>query len=326
MKIILHVGMGKTGTSTIQRCLDLNGEALAQAGVDYMGMWFDAVDPAFHGMKNQGKFFALTPEEQRAAAQTLHARLSARPDRDTFVYSNESLAGKSATLSPFLDQLIALGVDLRVICYIRNPTDWLPSAYAQWGIRHKREPGPIPPYGQKAKRLVRWYQGPLDWHDRYGDRVDLRSYDAAGDVVADFGAALGVTLAPLPQRQLERAEPAELILRAQFNESLAQATMPNVFDRAVLPSMAAVPPLDELISRYFDHSATGEILAENQALFDRLTLACGFDPRIQGKSKPAPEPGQVRDRLVDALLTVVLSQAQRITKIEAALKSLTEKP
>ncbi|NBZ88005.1 hypothetical protein [Stagnihabitans tardus] len=325
MKIILHIGMGKTGTSTIQKTLAQNSFELRQAGMMYLGMWFDLVDPSFKGLRNQAKFFSLEEPALIEAAEVLFQQLSetAKTKRiHTFVISNESFAGKSAVLEPMIRRLIALGMEVEAIGYVRNPHDWLPSAYVQWGVRHKMSPGPIPPYAEKARGLVNWYSGIVEWHKRMSDILHIRSYEAAPDVVADFGAAIGVKLTPLGARVLERGEEAEIVLRAIFNDGIAQGVLPDVFDKAVLPGLKDVPKVEDLLVRLFDYSDTAAIVAARADLFDALTEACGFDPRVSGKVRVSaiPEAPAVRDRLVDALLEVVLSQAQRIKRIETALE------
>ena len=37
--LLFHIGMGKTGTSSIQYALDSSADRLAAKGVRYLGMW-----------------------------------------------------------------------------------------------------------------------------------------------------------------------------------------------------------------------------------------------------------------------------------------------
>ena len=325
MKIILHIGMGKTGTSAIQKTLAQNEAELRFAGMIYLGMWFDIIDPAYKGLRNQAKFFSLNESGLRQAADILVQRLTETAKAegvDTFIISNEAFSGKFAVLEVIVRRLIELGVTVQAIAYVRDPNGWLPSAFVQWGVRHKIDPGPILPYPEKARRLVNWYSGILEWHMRMGEVLEIRSYDAAPDVVADFGTAIGAALKPLGARILERGEEAEIVMRAMFNNGIAQNVLPEAFDKAVLAGLKAVPRIEDLLVRLFDYSDTPAIVAEKSDLFDALTKACGFDPRTSGKVRTTslPDASAVRDRLVDALLEVVMSQAQRIKRIESALE------
>ncbi|WEJ80458.1 hypothetical protein EQ718_16360 (plasmid) [Paracoccus versutus] len=135
MNLILHIGMGKTGTSAIQAALSSSADRLAAQGAEYLGMWFDMLDPRFRGVQNQEQFFSLPPEEMTHAADLLIEMLRARSAAgiQSFILSNEALSGKVGQMKPMINRLREAGIAVRVIGYARNPASWLPSAYVQWG-------------------------------------------------------------------------------------------------------------------------------------------------------------------------------------------------
>lgn len=328
MKLILHIGMGKTGSSAIQAALTANAARLAAQGAEYLGMWFDMLDPRFRGVQNQGQFFDLPPAEMIQATDVLIEVLRARSVASgvgTFILSNEAFSGNGRGMAPMIARLREAGVDLRAIGYARHPAAWLPSAYVQWGVRDKVDPGPVPPYGVKARKLVRWYNGLLEWHNLMPEILDVRPYDKAPDIVADFAEATGLTLDLPAHRVLERGEDAEIVLRALFNSRFQKHVLPQVFERAVLPGLATVPQLDEVVARSFDYSETDAIIAEQDDLFGRFAAAFGFDPRDAAKvPPPAPEMDGLRNRLVDALLEITLDQAQRLRRLERRVNQMQE--
>lgn len=326
MKLILHIGMGKTGSSAIQHALRSSTAQLAAQQAEYLGMWFDMLDPHYRGVQNQEQFFALSPDEMIRAANVLLTQLQARAASqgiETFILSNEAFSGQAWAMRPMVDRLVAAGVDLMVIGYARDPAAWLPSAYVQWGVRDKVDPGPVLPYADKARKLVRWYNGLLGWHRLMAPVLHVRSYDAANDIVADFAEAAGLRLDPPGTRVLERGEDAEIVLRALYNSRFQKHVLPAAFDRAVLPGLADVPRLDTLLGRCFDYRETPAIVAEQAPLFDRFAEAFGFDPRAAGKdSPPMPDPDPLRNRLMDALLEITLDQARRLQRLERRLARL----
>lgn len=326
MQLILHIGMGKTGSSAIQHALTDNADQLARQGVEYLGMWFDMLDPRFRGVQNQARFFAMKPAEMESATVALLGILQARAAErgiGTFILSNEAFSGHARALHPMVARLRAAGVTIRAIGYARNPAAWLPSAYVQWGVRDKVDPGPVPAYGDKARKLVRWYGGLLAWADLMGDIVTVRPYDRAPDIVADFAEAAGIALDPPGTRVLERGEDAEIVLRALYNNRFQKHVLPAAFDRAVLEGLASVPRLEEIAARCFDYGETPAIIAENAPLFDRFAEVFGFDPRASAKAPPPmPAVGPLRDRLVDALLEITLDQARRMQRLERRLAQL----
>lgn len=325
MKFVIHIGMGKTGTSSIQKRLSESEEVLGKQSACYLGMWFDMIDPKFAGLHNQLQFFEQNPAEIRAVGDALYRHMKERNRRygiKTFIQSNESFSGKAVVLKPMLSRMIELGATVQIIGYVRNPSHWLPSAFVQWGVRHKMTPGRIRPYPEKARRLVRWYNGVMEWRKEFGSLLDLRSYDDAPDVVADFASAIGLTLPSSEERVLERAESAEVVLRALFNGQLKGAALPERFNRIVLPDLGRVPRLATVIADCLDYSATPKIIEENTEFFDQLEQACGFDPRQKGGPARTGEPNidAVKDRLFDALVEIVLIQSQRIRRIEEVLE------
>lgn len=329
MRLILHVGMGKTGTSSIQKRLANSGDALRGQKAAYLGMWFDMVDPRFKGLNNQTDFFTQDAAGIRAAGDMLHTHMKERKaadGADTFILSNEALTGKAVVLKPLIDRLLELGVAVQVIAYVRNPVDWLPSAYVQWGVRHKLSPGRVRPYPEKARRLLNWYKGILEWREHCPTILDIRSYDDAADVVADFTAAIGIHLPPSAERELERAEDAEIILRALFNDAFKNTMLPERFNRIILPNLDKVARLDDIIAACLDYSETPRIIAENSTFLDQVEKACGFDPRSKGKGipKPAPAPGAVKERMLDVLIELALMQAQRIKRLEDVVERLVQ--
>jgi hypothetical protein len=329
MKFILHIGMGKTGTSSLQKALADNEQRLRTQAARYLGMWFDMLDDKYRGLQNQTRFFALNPAEVTEAGEHLYAHLLSLSKSDgveTSIMSNEASSRQAAHFKPLLQVLLARGVTVQVICYLRNPADWLPSAYVQWGVRHKMEPGRVQPYRTKARKLVNWYSGPVQWHEQVPDILALRSYDATNDVVEDFASAAGVSLDPPGVRVLERSEGAEVVMRAVFNDAIKAAVLPERFNRAVLPDLKRVTPLGQVIADNLDYSDTQSIIAENSALFDRLSEICGFDPRKTERRKPSRDHDEtaVRDRIFDALVNVTLDQALRIRRMKEALERMSK--
>ncbi|MFN8683781.1 polysaccharide biosynthesis protein (plasmid) [Paracoccus versutus] len=325
MNLILHIGMGKTGSSAIQAALAASAERLAAQGAEYLGMWFDMLDPRFRGVLNQDQFFSLPAEEMTRFADVLIDVLQVRlaGGIQSFIISNEALSGKAWQLKPMIDRLRERGISVRAIGYARDPAAWLPSAYVQWGVRDKVEPGPVQPYAVKARKLVHWYSGLLHWHRQLGDILEVRSYDAAADIVSDFSEAIGFEIDVPDKRVLERGEDAEIVLRALFNNRFAQHVLPAAFNQAVLPSLATVPKLEDVMKASFDYSETDLIVREQAALFDQFAATFGYDLRTFTNTPPTiPEISVLRNRLLDALLEVTLDQAQRIRRLERRINHL----
>lgn len=330
MKVIMHIGMGKTGTSSIQKALRDNKDRLAGQDAAYLGMWFTDVDPGFARYDGQRAFFASSPEEMEVHAHAFLKAIQRRHEETgvtRVIMSNEGFFGRHQKLAPFLD-VVAQNVDMKLIAYVRDPRSWLPSAYTQWGVRHKENSGPVQPFAERARTLIRQYRPLKAWREQFGDALDVRAYEKGLDVVRDFAEASGVELQVSDKRSLERAEPAEVLLRALFNDRFEGPAMPNLFANAVLGAGQAPPvAIDEMAERCFEQSSLDEIIAENQRHFDYIRDEIGID--LMAGPAPVnrkPDPDALSDRLMDYLVEITLGQAQRIHRLERDVKKLTTTP
>ncbi|MEE4348508.1 MAG: sulfotransferase, partial [Paracoccaceae bacterium] len=178
MKLILHIGMGKTGTSSIQNALRTSSVELAEQNVQYLGMWFDAIDPRFNGSLGTREFFALDEEAMQSAAtlflENLN-RINAERGIETFVLSNEAIFGAVHRIKPFILALCEQ-IDVKIVIYIRDPHSWLPSAYTQWSLYHKSVKGPLRSFSEHAPELLSMYQNIEHWLNDFSDHIIARPH------------------------------------------------------------------------------------------------------------------------------------------------------
>lgn len=327
MRIIFHIGMGKTGTSSIQHVLRNHAKELGKQNVAYLGMWFNCIDPGFEGYQGFARFIAQTDEEKAASADRFFTFLvdrAAKEGIETFVFSNESLFATYLRLSPFLERLQARGLAMSFVAYLRDPRAWLPSAYTQWAIRHKTNEGPVQNFPTAARRLVEQYEGIRSWQQDFGDVLTVRPFETSLDVVQDFAATVGVTLPETDTRELERAEPADILLRAMFNTRFSDQVLPDRFDRLVTNSShAPVPSLQEMVERCFNYDGAQDVIAEKRDLFEYIRDSFGLD-FLAGdpKQSKTPHAGELQSRVIDYLVEVTFDQAQRLKRLERLVNEL----
>lgn len=326
MRIVFHVGMGKTGTSSIQQALAANKAALAARHAHYLGMWFNEIAPRFRGYAGLAAFAAEPAEAQQRHAEAFLAACARHdPAEDaTFILSNEGLFGHSAHLAPFFQALIAVA-QVRFIVYVRPPRDWLPSAFTQWSIYHKQQKGPIQPFHERARQLIGQYHGVSGWLDNFEPHLLIRRFDKTTDIVADFADALGLPLEPLQQRSLERSEPAEVVLRALYNGRFESPTLPERFDNQMFNTRRnAVTPLKQVMDLCFAYEEMDEIIGERRTLFDAIARRTGINLLDEGgvASAPPPAADAVRERLLDYVIAISIEQSLRINRLERRLEAL----
>lgn len=326
MEIIFHIGMGKTGTSSIQKALNDNADSLRTQGVDYLGMWFDLIDPTLRNDDLQRQFFASSADRLDAVVdQFLNALRQKQADSgiSRFLLSNESLLQQHQALGPFIARL-KHQMTVRVVVYARDPRDWLPSAYNQWFIYHKTSEGPIPPYAEGGRSLLKMYDDLRFWHQLFQDVLTVRPYSKTTNVTQDFADSLGIVMEVPSTRVLERVETSESLLRAIYNSQLPGKVMPDRFDCAFRRlDFARSPSIAALVRDSFTYGQTDEILAEQAALFEEIRDKLGLDLL----SGPAPaqktvDLEEMRHRALEHVLQIVMQQADRITHLEQTVRRL----
>lgn len=326
MEIIFHIGMGKTGTSSIQKALTENADELRKQGVEYLGMWFNIIDTKFYGNIGIRDFLESTPEEmQQHAEHFIHVLQKRKSETGVsrFLLSNESLYGAHTKISPFLSVLRKLA-DVRLIAYARDPREWLPSAYNQWAIYHKVEPGPIKPYVETARAQIKIYSVMHRWTNLFSDILTLRPFSKSMNVVEDFASVLGIEI-PIPaDRTFERVETSESLLRAIYNTRFPGEVMPDRFNRVFRRlDFARSPSIADLVRDSFTYDQTNEIVAEQAELFEEIKNGLGIDLL----SGPVPtqktvDPEEMRNRALEHVLHIVMQQADRIQALENAVRRL----
>lgn len=327
MRIIFHIGMGKTGTTSLQTALSQSTEALTQQKAHYLGMWFDGADPKFRGLKGFGTFVAQNAEKQELHAKHFWEHLGALAKdttATTFVLSNESLFQNGPRLEPFFRALQALGGKPEFIAYVRDPRAWLPSAHTQWALRHKTNDGPVQDLATSAKRLMKFYDAIPFWIEQFGDTLELRQATLDHDVVADFANVTGLQLTPPVTRALERSEPADTLLRAMFNNRFEGTALPERFNRVIRDTEAKPVPSSEDMKRIcFDQSAIETVMSENAEVFEFLRDRAGIDFVTGSDHAPAQlDENEMQRRVIDYLIEVTFDQAQRLKRLERLVNEM----
>ncbi|MEM6374179.1 MAG: hypothetical protein AAF727_15585 [Pseudomonadota bacterium] len=224
MKAVVHIGMPKTGSTTIQRWLTENEAALAKQG--YALARHSMADPAqsgFHevsiglrtaaGMSLDPKKFMAQKtgitsyEDQQAYAQRYEAHLTAliaQSQAHTLVFSAGDISqiGRMGDPSEATAQVQAADRwlrqffdDIRYILYLRRPEDWFTSAYVQ---RLKNGYAlDFETYYENVRRFGDWSKLALAWREGVGpDRLVMRIMERDvlhnGDLTEDFARILGL--------------------------------------------------------------------------------------------------------------------------------------
>lgn len=224
MRIIVHIGHYKTGTTSLQRRFTDHREALAEQGVVYPDLGVlrnpnGSVLPShsalvFEMLQQRELQVALwyrdlvqaapRPPTLASMTEALHAAIADAGDRDVLLSSEELMRfGAGGRHEGLVDEFADLlgDCEVRVFCHLRRPDLHLPSWYNQMvklGARPANLSESIDSYFDKVH--VDYAKALRPWVQRFGaDNVVVHRYERRqGDVTDDLLGAFGhhVTLPP----------------------------------------------------------------------------------------------------------------------------------
>lgn len=344
MKLYLHIGTEKTGTTSIQQFLDQNRDALRAQGVflprslgprNHRRLPFIASDPGTvddfairNGLTDDA---AAQPAKDTYWAAFL-TELDETADCDTTIITSEQLSSRlrsAAEISRLAGLLSPRFDTIEIIVYLRQQISYAISNYSTLIKSGGTRADILPP-----DRLNADYRAMLtDWQDGFGKaQLSVRLFDRAwltgGDVVTDFCAATG--LPPdryaRPDTQNESLDLMSLELLRRINR-----LVPRVQDKAVNPLRANLNSFLERETRGPRKTATPEQAAAYQAHFaasnewvraryfpDRAVLFTPFEPAA-APTQLAASDAQL-DHMADLIVRIWTRKQTTINKLQPGRK------
>lgn len=265
MKIIIHVGMHKTGSSSIQHTF----ARLQHPDLEYIDwgdsgnhsalfvLLFEDADKLaeYHGFKARGPEFARTlPALREDWSARVSQQLATAGDK-TVVFSAEaiSLPGFKSALPRLHDFFSGWAENVSAIGYARPPGDFMASAFQQHlkggNIPELSRGGASPDYRARFEKIDRVFGR---------DTVSLREFSSerllGGDVVQDFAHGIGV--GPLAEGQIIRSNESlsrEAVALLYVQRKLGQGFVAG-FDLAHAANVVFIDQLAMIGTRKFAFS------------------------------------------------------------------------
>lgn len=210
----LHIGTGKTGTTSIQSTCHVNAERLAQMGLLYPGdvtehyllsTLFMANPRPIRRYAQLGQPLEKMLDDARALEARIRAEVKAQPDHNVLISSEDFFTLGQHGYDALLDFAYDLAPSVRVICYVRHPFGRALSGLQQvikMGRKTLAEFDPAEFHESITDRLIRIE----DQSD--AENLILRRFEPdalyRGDVVADILHTLGLSDAHLDQIDYQR--------------------------------------------------------------------------------------------------------------------------
>ncbi|MBV8978803.1 MAG: hypothetical protein JOZ13_15635 [Alphaproteobacteria bacterium] len=283
MELILHIGTEKTGTTSIQRFLRVNREALAGQSVLYpvspgnqnhVGLTVSAQAPSKRGPLRK-QLGIRNETDARRYRDELWQKLQAEAAERTYrlaVLSSEHLSSRlleQDEIAWLRDKLSRLAARIRVVVYIRRQDDFLLSTYSTAVKSGATKPLSWPQERAIQDRYDHWRL--LErWANIFGrENIVCRRFERPllkdGDVVADFLDAAGIEV----HADFERPEEVNEALDAESLEFLRlfNAHVPRFVGKKINPSRDNVVALLSRASRGALLTMAEDDLARFMALF-----------------------------------------------------------
>lgn len=255
MKLILHIGMGKTGTSAIQSFLQRENGSLKNYGVLNAGIRLQNLGSDF-SLDNQGDVRHIAKLEK--ALEAISVAASKSSGVNSIVWSNESLSQNSnyknvaSSISKFVERSEVFD-SVSVILVLRRQDLWLESAYRQWGLKHKVYSGHrimnIQEYYERTKHLLDYLSIYRAWSQVATDGVTVVDYNSEmnkGGMVRFIADYLSIPWSDKFDRYSEvhrSLGPALSFLTAYYNSGFHGKVLPEQFGSVIkyfdLPEISA---------------------------------------------------------------------------------------
>ena len=321
MRILLHIGRAKTGTTSIQRTLRENPKVLEASGI-YYPSWKGL--PIHSTLRQPFRSRSIQNQPKEVDDARKHwdriAKQVAKRKPELLVISHEHFMGidRHSEFRDHIDRLFP-GATVRTLCYLRDPVSGYRS-FAQQSFKTRgrcKHPNSFAVHGKLAQ-----------WQDAFGSlviRPFLRDTLVDGDVVADFvhhGLEDRVTLSNLDVKTANVSESLEgeivgnryrKLLGLSANE--ASSTNPDVVKFRRVRAMMERDQGDALPTskprlRPDVHNLVLQTLADDIAAVEE-SFGIAFDPALL-----APIPGVEAaslDRVIDDPTEIFEYSEQKLT-------------
>ena len=202
MTLYLHIGRGKSGSSTIQ--------SLARTHADFMERAGFSCPLSVNGLPNHGRLaVALNAiDGDRETIGKFRQDLAHAGSRNVFVSAEAFHSLKRDGIARL--RRLTRDHEVRILFYVRDYPSWIPSMYAQ-STKHGRNLEDIDSFVRTGRRNLSVVARLERWAEAYGwEAIRIRPLDAGilagGNLVTDLLHALGI-VDPPPEVARENVSP-----------------------------------------------------------------------------------------------------------------------
>lgn len=336
MKLVLHIGSGKTGTSSIQKSLKKIQKSNCLGNCFYLGIFFEELI-GFNVDRNEAapQFFSRmrNQNESELISITKDALIYARnkffeSEIDTLIWSNETLYPSI----PFFEKLIPIiseMFDIEVLVYLRRQDKWFKSAYEQWNIKHKTYKGEYKSFQEwisVRKKIARHSEKLLAWENMVGkEKLFVVSYDSIPNVVDHFMEFSGVDYKePKNVARANTTKPKSFLSLYELYSSVSlEDQLPTQVSKLLenIPTESMnydLATIDGMSQVDIDASLLDEFEEDNKLVSERYGIP--FSKEYWEIKDTIPVEKSSIESVLSVFMRVLIEQNNRISELEENLK------
>lgn len=335
-ELLLHIGAGKTGSTSIQFTLQRSKEQLAAQGMAYLGLMLEEAQAATGKSWSKKGFpqaFFLAQDPKQTDEEVVEVVLAELQDLGArgitrVVWSNEAFLTRTKRILPIIRRIRQAGVPVTPICYVRRHDGWASSGFVQFGIKRKQYEGPLRKFEEWVAGIDLAYAPSLEaWMADCGD-VEIFNYDQIGNVTAHFLDRIGANGLDMV-RANERPSNALVAAWAVFNGRMRGRVLPSAFQEVaarlkVLKSQAfTVEPLEELLPDAAQLADVRRSYAEDLKQVNAMLEAQGGKPLVHDHMEP-PDGAVSAWEMDRMMLLMIFSLQRQVTQLEEEVARLRD--
>jgi len=333
MELVVHIGHGKTGSSSIQSTLRTNTENLLEQKTKYLGLNFEHSPFKHYEWQKPAAWNKLlelgTEVAPRELAHVLERTLNTieKEGYEKAIWSNESLLVSPDIVIPALLAIQKVGVKITVVAYFRRHDAWARSAYLQWAVKHKASPGIVKPFDEWSKRSFDFSNLVNTWLNQNWNKCLIRNFDELNDLVYDFLDCCELDSAEIISvRDNDTPSNVATNLWALYNSQTENPVLPNelypiLSDSKILNKNYLKVDLENLFPT---QESLDLVLKNAKPDIDAMNkiFAVGGQPKFSNKELSKKDYTVGWEEMVAGLLDITKAQYEKINNLEQRLNQI----
>lgn len=327
--LYVHIGSGKTGSTSIQKTLKSNSNFLSQNNTFYWGLMCEESPIRLYDWQIPYGWPELSKQDDAEVQleRLLIESIENLKDKGVhkIIWSNESIMENPELFINVLNKIKSNFIKVHIIGYLRRNDAWARSAYIQWGIKHKTYQGNIKPFKEWfTPEKVSFYQYIKIWAAQPWDGFSIRNFDALTDVTKDFIDYIGLKGSYLNIRDNDAPSDVALYLWGLYNNQSGPPILPEelyglIQKTGALDSKIKAFDFESLFPGNEDLKRVRELTVDDRKSINQVLASCG-QPQFNESELKDRTYSVTNSQIHLSLLNLLKKQQDEIEGIKKALK------